>query len=109
MIHVGELLVFVVEQRAARHNPESRRLAPRGNPPRGFTLNNHCADEDAVGPRQIFLGEFMHIGIREPHLPFRRKHSRNGQQSQRWKRRALSDKLERMFKTPERVREFGID
>ena len=109
MIHVGELLVFHGEERPARHHFHTGLLAASDQGSRRIALHDHGADEDIVGPGQVFLGQAGHVEVDQPFFPLGRQHGRHGQQTQRRRASLLADQLERVLETPKGVREFGIN
>jgi hypothetical protein len=109
MVHGLEPLVLGVEKRAAGDDPQPGRLAPGDDPARRLALHDHGADEGAVGPREVLVGEAPDVQVHEPRLPAARQHGRHRQQPQRRQRGALAHELQRVLEAPERVRELRVD
>ena len=57
MIHLLEQGVLTGEQRPAGDDGLARRLAAGDGSAGGIALDRHAADEDAVGPGQIIVGD----------------------------------------------------
>ena len=71
--------MFHREERTACHHFHAGCLTAFDDGARRFALHNHGADEDIIGPCQIFIREVGHVEIDQSFFPLRRQHGRNGQ------------------------------
>jgi hypothetical protein len=108
MVNFGKLFVAQGEQRPARHDRLPRCAATRDQFVRRVLLGDHPADEHDIRPGQILFAQFPHVDIHEALRPFLRQHRRHGEQTQGRQRSFFADKFQRVFETPERVREFRV-
>jgi hypothetical protein len=100
----------LIDVRARRciGSADDRRLAvlmrQRDQPERIEPLIEHAAAHDHVGPGKIFVPDVFAVAIDEAHIPVRRQHGGDGDQSERSCRTLRADQLAGFRIIPEIIR-----